>query len=112
MDMCTASVITDMFDEDAPCAVIYACNTILDALASMLDITEMDDTSSYAYCILLARRHGMFTDEELDSLTDMFEYRDHCSTHIYVDDPDEESKTKWKTLLFRTMADMYVKGMM
>ena len=54
----------------------------------------------------------MFTDEELDSLTDMFEYRDHCATHIYVDDPDEETKTKWKTLLFRTMADMYVKGMM
>ncbi len=112
MEMCTAADISDMFDEDAPCAAIYACNTIIDSLASILDITEMDDTSSYAFCILLARRHGIFNDDELEDLTDLFEYRDHCATHIYVDQPSEESITRWKTLLFRTMADMYVKAMM
>jgi len=111
-ELCSVSEISNLFDMDTPCAAIYACNTLIDALASILGVTEMDDTASYALCILLARRHGLFTEEEIDILTDLFEYRDLCATNIEVDQPSEEQVEKWKTLLYRTMADMYVKAMM
>ena len=105
--MCTAAQVSALFDADPQCAVIYACNTLLDALASMLEVTEVDDTASYALCILLARRRGVFSDDEMEDLTDMFLYREKCATYIRVDDPGEAAKSRWKAVLFKTMAEMY-----
>ncbi len=105
--MCTAAQVSELFESDPQCAAIYACNTILDALASMLGVTEVDDTASYALCILLARRKGVFSDDEMEDLTDMFLYREKCATRIRVDDPGEAAKGRWKAVLFRTMAEMY-----
>ncbi len=90
--------------------MIYACNAVLDALTSILGITEVDDTASYALCILLARRNELLTDEELDDLTDMFEFRDLCATRIEVDTPEDETLSAWKSLLFSILAKMYMEA--
>ncbi|MBR4226540.1 MAG: hypothetical protein IKR86_07210 [Candidatus Methanomethylophilaceae archaeon] len=77
----------------------------------MLDITQMEDTSSYACCILLAVRNKIFTDEEISDIADMFEYRELCATQIEVDVPEPGTLERWQNILFRTMSDMFAKAM-
>ena len=109
-DVCTPENLERLFEENAPCAVIYMCNLLLDSLASILGITETDDTASYALCMLRAAKEGVFDSGELEDLERMFSYRDLCATRIEVFQPDQGSAARWMNLFFRTMAEMYSKA--